>query len=227
MNRKPSSISYPTLAAALLLVAGMALLAACGGKPTAYVQNYIFAYPPPAPQKIERLPVGIKVQRFEALPQFSSQRMFYIPGNYRMDHYVDRRWQGYPSDMVAGLLARDMAASHMFAAVFGPVSPQTPRFDLTGGLVQCWEDDRAGGPEAVLEVEIALLDIQQGQTIKRVLFQKRYKATQKMAAKTAESLAQAMSQAVARISPQVSLDVYQAVQQRLREGEPPLKKPMR
>lgn len=169
--------------------------------------------------------MGIKVQRFEALPQFSSQRMFYIPGNYRMDHYVDRRWQGYPSDMVAGLLARDMAASHMFAAVFGPVSPQTPRFDLTGGLVQCWEDDRAGGPEAVLEVEIALLDIQQGQTIKRVLFQKRYKATQKMAAKTAESLAQAMSQAVARISPQVSLDVYQAVQQRLREGEPPLKNP--
>jgi ABC-type uncharacterized transport system auxiliary subunit len=227
MTRKPSSLSYPALAAALLLLAGMTVFAACGGKPTPYVQNYIFAYPPPAPEKLERLPVGIKVERFEALPQFSTQRMLYRPGNYQMEHYVDRRWQGYPSDMVAGLLARDMAASHRFAAVFGPSSPQTPRFNLNGGLVQCWEDDRAGGPQAVLEVDITLLDIQQGQTVRRVLFQKRYAATQKMAAKTAESLAQAMSQAVARISPQVSLDVYQAVQQRLNEGEPPLKKPTR
>ncbi|MCF8043319.1 MAG: ABC-type transport auxiliary lipoprotein family protein [Desulfarculaceae bacterium] len=226
MNRRPSHIVPPALAAALLLLAAMALLSACGGSPPVYVQQYVFAYAPPSPAGVKPLAAAVKVQRFGALPQFSSQRMFYMPGSYQMNSYANHRWQGYPSDMVAGLLARDMADSGRFAAVFGPSSPQTPRFVLEGGLVKCWEDDRAGGPTAQLEVDITLLDIQQGETVKRVMFQKKYGATRDMAAKKAQSLAQAMSQAMAQISPQVAQDVYQAVALRLDKGAPPLEKPI-
>ncbi|MCB2192160.1 MAG: membrane integrity-associated transporter subunit PqiC [Deltaproteobacteria bacterium] len=227
MNRQGSFIVNPALIAAVLILSGMALLSACGGSPPVYVQQYIFGYPAPAKDKAKPVTAAVKVQRFTALPQFSSQRMFYRPGTYKMNFYNNRRWQGYPSDMAAGLLARDMGESGRFAAVFGPSSTQMPRFMLEGALVKCWEDDMAGGPTAELELDITLLDIQQSEPVKRVLFQKRYRSSRGMSAKTADSLAQAMSQAMAEISPQVGEDVYQAVAKRLAEGEPPLEKPVK
>lgn len=226
MNRPRSHILSPAVIATLLLLAALALISACGGSPPVYVRQYVLAYAPPAPDGAKPLAAAIKVQRFGALPQFSSQRMLYMPGGYQMASYADHRWQGYPADMVAGLLARDMADSGRFTAVFGPASPQMPRFMLEGGLVKCWEDDRAGGPTAQLEVDITLLDIQQGETVKRVMFQKKYRATRDMTGKKAQSLAQALSQAMAQISPQVLQDVYQAVALRLSKGEPPLQKPI-
>lgn len=225
MKRRHRQMVHPALVGVLLLLAALAMLSACGGSPPVYVQQYVFAYAPPSPAGVKPLDAAIKVQRFGALPQFSSQRMFYRPDSYKMNHYIDHLWQGFPSDMIAGLLARDMADSGRFTAVFGTSSPQMPRFMLEGGLVKCWEDDMAGGPVVELEVDITLLDIQQAETVKRVLFQKRYKATRGMAAKTAQSMAQAMSQAMAQISPQVVEDVYQAVAKRLTQGEPPLEKP--
>ena len=225
MKRRHPHIVNPAIIAALLLLTGLGLLSACGGSPPVYVQQYVFAYAPPSAAGVKPLDAAIKVQRFGAMPQFSSRRMFYMPGSYKMDSYANHRWQGYPSDMVAGLLARDMADSGRFAAVFGPASPQMPRFVVEGGLVKCWEDDRAGGPTAQLEVDITLLDIQQAETVKRVMFQKKYRAARNMSAKKAESLAQAMSQAMAQISPQVVQDVYQAVAPRLNKGAPPLQKP--
>lgn len=217
----------PALCAVVLLLTGLALFSACGGSPPVYVQQYVLAYAPPAPAGLKVLPAALKVERFTALPQFTTQRMLYMPGSYQMDAYANHRWQGYPSDMVGGLLARDLAEAGCFAAVFGPASPQMPRFLVEGGLVKFWEDDRAGGPAAQLEVAITLLDIQQGDTVKRVMFQKKYRATRGMAAKKAQDLAQSLSQAMAQISPQVVRDVYQAVGQRLSKGAPPLGKPTR
>lgn len=225
MNRPRRHIIRPALLAALLALAGLSLLSACGGSPPVYVQQYMLAYAPPAPAGVKALPAAIKVERFGALPQFATQRMLYMPGSYEVGYYANHRWQGYPSDMVAGLLARDLADSGRFSAVFGPASPQMPRFVVEGGLVKFWEDDRAGGPEAQLEVVITLLDIQQGETVKRVMFQKKYQATRNMAAKKAQNLAQSLSQGMAQISPQVAKDVYMAVARRLTQGQPPLETP--
>lgn len=225
MNRPPHRMLPPALAAAVLVLTALALLSACGGPPPVYVQQYMLSYVPPAPAGTPPLPAAVKVMRFTSSPQFSSQRMYYTPETYRMEAYANHRWQGYPADMVSGLLARDMADSGRFTAVFGPASSQIPRFVVDGGLIKCWEDDRAGGPAAQLELEITLLDIQQGETVKRVVFQKRYRASRNMAAPKAASLAQAMSQAMAQISPEVTQDVYAAVAKRLAKGQPPLDKP--
>ena len=74
MTRKHNRIVHPALAAALLVLVGMTLLGACGGKPQVYVQQYVFSYAPPSPAGKTTLAAAIKVQRFGALPQFSSQK---------------------------------------------------------------------------------------------------------------------------------------------------------
>ena len=224
MNR-PRRLLGPALAIALVVLCGLALISACGGAPPMYVQQYILAYPPPAPGAAKPLPAALKVARFAAPPEFNTPRMNYVPGSYQVDYYANQRWQGYPADMVAGLLARDLADSGRFAAVFSPASPQMPRFIVEGGVVKFWEDDRAGGAAAQMEVQITLLDIQQAETVKRVVFQRKYAAVQPMAAKKAQDLAQALSRAMDQVSRRVVTDVYQAVAQRLDKGEPPLKSP--
>jgi ABC-type uncharacterized transport system auxiliary subunit len=203
-------------AAVLVLLAALMLLAtACGGGPPVYVHRYLLDYPPVVTAGPQPLAAALKVERFSSLPLVNTQKMLIANGPQEVSSYEYHRWQGYPADMVAGLLTRDLAASRRFRAVFGPDSSQMPRFRLDGGVVQFVQASEKGGQRAELRLELTLLDYHERSVLKQILFQKSYAQSVALAAPEAPALAAAMSQAMARISPQAVADVAAAVAARL------------
>ena len=65
--------------------------------------------------------------------------------------------------------------------------------------------------QAALVLNITLLDTEEKDPTKRVIFQKNYRADEPLTEKTPDGLAQAMSRAMERLSAQIITEVYQAI----------------
>jgi cholesterol transport system auxiliary component len=73
------------------------------------------------------------------------------------------------------------------------------------------ELDEGSNGKAVLSLNIALLDQNQKEITRKVIFQKGYRLIEPQKEQTPEGFAQGMSAAMARLSEQLINDIYNAV----------------
>ena len=132
------------------------------------------------------------------------------PRPTQAENYNYSRWRVNPGYLVADYLTRDLRDSRLFKAVLSADSPSKARFSLEGGVQEIQELDQGEVWQASLALNITLVDTNENEITKRVLFQKNYQATETMTEKTPAGLAQAMSRALAQLSPQIITEVYQA-----------------
>jgi cholesterol transport system auxiliary component len=148
---------------------------------------------------------------FSSAQAYGSTAMFYRPSAFEMSSYSRERWRVTPGEMVTDFLLRDLRHSGSFKAVFSYDDPGESRFTLTGTVVEFLEVDKGGGAAAQLSVDVTLLDTNQREITKRVVFQKTYTFEDALKDKSARSLAESMSRAMKTFSGELMADILRGM----------------
>ncbi len=195
----------PTIIIALLLLSG------CVGTPKSpppKIDYYTLEYTPPVKGDRSMLPVLLGVQRFQAAPDYLTNRIIYRDNLFRRNAYTYHKWRATPGDLVTYFLARDLQHSAMFKAVFTTDRKLPVTHIIEGAVDEFFEydDDRAW--QAMLSVSITLLKASEPDITQRVIFQKRYRSQKPCRYKNPQALAEAMSEAMSELSHMIANDIY-------------------
>jgi ABC-type uncharacterized transport system auxiliary subunit len=205
MERSPHKIT-----AMVVVIIVLCLITAGCGKPPTVTNRYLLEYPSPVLGSKTSLKESIRVELFATAQTINSTAMIYLPRPYEIKSYVYNRWQVDPSHMVTDYLLRDLRNSGLFQGVFGYQQSGVARFKVEGAVQQFAEVDDPDGWKAVLALTVTLLDLNQDEATRRVIWQKNYHQEEYLPSQTANGLAQGMSRAMEVVSAKVISDLYQA-----------------
>lgn len=198
----------------LIPVLCLLLLAACtpARSPGRAFEDYALEYASPA--FAGRPPINelLRVERFSGARAFDSTAMIYRSGPSALNTYGYHRWKAPPADMVTDLVLRDLRKSGLFKAVFSEYDEADARFALQGRLEEFLEIEDRGSRNALISLDITLLDRSRRDPAQGVLFQKGYRALEPLDGRTPGALARAMSRAMEQVSRQTTSDIYEAVE---------------
>lgn len=158
------------------------------------------------------LPVVLRLERFTAAPEYETDRMIYRDSSNKRSAYYYHKWRSVPADLVTFFLKRDLAESGMFAAVLPPERGAGHTHVLDGTVEEFLEWDSETSWEAVITVNIVLLDPFETDATKRVLLQKRFSAREKCEARQPPFVARAMSKAMAQLSREIGTELQAVLQ---------------
>jgi len=198
----------------MLFAAGLMLaLASCSGlnRPSPKIEHYSLEYAPPKLENLSSLPIVVKVDRFSAAPPYETRNIIYREKPYARDAYVYHRWRSSPADLATYFLSRDLKYSGLFLGVLPYDSGQDGMFELEGSVDEFLESDHDSGWEAVLTFSVSLMESNQPDVSKKILFQRTYHAEKACSQKNPRALAEAMSQAMAELSAKVIMDVHSSL----------------
>ncbi|MBW2599753.1 MAG: membrane integrity-associated transporter subunit PqiC [Deltaproteobacteria bacterium] len=194
-------------------VAFILVLSGCvgGGGPTPVTEQYFIEYTPPAYDSLSRLDESIKVERFSVPRHLNCHSMFYKPAPFKREAYNYHNWRVNPGDMATDCLLRDLRASGLFRAVFSYRNYENARFLLEGCVEEFIGLYEHGPGEALLKLNITLLDMDAENVTSRVIFQKNYQISEALESRTPEGLTRGMSRAMYSLSEQITRDIYDSV----------------
>jgi ABC-type uncharacterized transport system auxiliary subunit len=178
------------------------------------VEQYTVDYPPPSAPGLSALDTSMRIARFSVAHSFNTRAMVYKEDPYRVSTYNYSRWRVNPGDMVSDYLLRDFRAAAIFGSIFSSHNTEKTRFALEGGIEEFAAVAVAGGRQAVLALTVTLLDEEEREITKKVLFQKKYRFTEPFTEGSPEGYARAMSASISRFSEVLVREVYEAVKHR-------------
>ena len=198
----------------LTLLAMGLLLAGCSGlqQPGQQIEYYSLEYESPAIKPDgATLPVLLRLENFSASPLLQTDRIAYRDREFSSNLYFYHRWRAKPAELVTHFLARDLQQNRLFQAVSPPFGslPHTHTLEGTVDKFMEWDDDK--GWQAVIALQVALVDDREPELGKRVLFQREFTAAEPCNGKQPREVAAAMSRAMADISRQIATHIYQAL----------------
>jgi ABC-type uncharacterized transport system auxiliary subunit len=202
------------LKSSLFIMIAALLLSACAsvGQPSKKIDFYTLEYDPPLlAHEREKVPVTVKVSRFQVSPLYNSNKIIYRDKPFTRNEYYYRKWRANPGDTITYFLKRDLQQSSFFKAVFSHEDRFACEYLLEGAVDEFFEQDNPDSWEAVLSITIALIKENEPDVSKRVIFQKTYRARTPSLQKNPKSLSEAMSLAMAQVSEQVIRDIVHAL----------------
>jgi ABC-type uncharacterized transport system auxiliary subunit len=185
-------------------------------RPARYVEHYSLEYPSPEISGLAFMEESLILDRFQEARAFNTSAMIYRPEPFKLDAYQYHRWRVHPADLVGDYLLRDLREAGLFKAVFSHLDPQEGGFLLEGGVVEFLEIEEQGQRQAVLAMNVTLLDSAAKNLPDRVLFQKQYRFQEPLAEKSPRGLAKGLSQAMRKFSEALIRDVHEAIRSRKR-----------
>lgn len=180
---------------------------------------YHLDYPPPEPSSLQPVAGTIAIEPFTVMPPFNTNRIIYSTSPVTYDTYAYHQWFGDPSDMVFGLLFRDMRAAGIFRAVV-PGDDRLADYRITGIVESFLERDNEDPWQAILSITITLVDKRERDASRQIRFQKNYTSVQPCARRNPQALAHAMSMAMAEASALVIADVRGALSSQSEDAAP-------
>ncbi len=195
----------------VLLLGLSLLLGAClniDNKPMNKIAFYTLEYDPPKLGNLKPLSHAIRVENFSVAPLYNTNFIIYRDGSFKRDAYVYHKWRANPGDLVTQLLSRDIKQSGLFKVVLPHESRFPSSHMLEGSVDEFLEWDTEENWNGVLSVTITLMEENEPDISKRIIFQKTYHAKKASKQKNPMALAEAMSQAMAEISREIIKDVY-------------------
>ena len=161
----------------LILLMGITLcLTACFDlkQPRNKIEYYSLEYDPP--RMSERPPVsqGIKVALFSVSPIYNTRKIIYRNDAYKRAAYDYHKWQANPAEFITYFLARDMQQSGLFKAVVTRNNQLPHAFLLGGSVDEFLESDLSDGWQADLSLNVFLVNAQEKDVTKKIIFQKSY-----------------------------------------------------
>jgi ABC-type uncharacterized transport system auxiliary subunit len=190
-------------------------MAGCvGGQPPSRTQYYMLGYTSPAIKDTIRLDASLKVERFSVAQFYNSNSMIFRTGSISLDKFPYDRWVANPGYMVADCLIRDLRDTNLFRGIFSYQDTDVVRFLLEGSITEFLAVEQKEGRKVLLTIYVTLLDLNQTDSTKQVVFQKSYSHAAPCKENSAEALAMGLSESLERLSGQIISDVYQAVKSR-------------
>jgi ABC-type uncharacterized transport system auxiliary subunit len=185
-----------------VLAVVMFMLSGCMGAkgPPVRLDYYTLEYEAPDAPLQEKLPAVLRLERFTAAPEYETDRMVYRDSSNKRSAYYYHKWRAVPADLVTFFLKRDLAESGRFAGVLAPESGADHTHVLDGTVEEFLEWDGDASCEAVVTVNIVLLDPKATDATQLVLLQQRFTAREECEAKQPAFVARAMSRAMAQLS---------------------------
>ena len=180
-------------------------------QPKNKIEYYTLEYEPPAEQKRRPVSSVIRIDRFTVSPIYNTNRIIYREGSFRREAYVYYKWRANPGDVVTYFLRRDLQHSGLFKAVVAGDSRLESAYRLEGTVDDFLEWDKKNGWEALLAVSITLIQENEPDITKKILYQKTYTSTQPCRQKNPMALSEAMSTAMSEVSKQIMLDIYSVI----------------
>lgn len=141
--------------ARLLVMLSALALTGCGGlldSKMAAPQSYVLRLPPPASEAGDVALGSVLVQRPEAGPGLSSDRIALVREGGKFDFYAAARWAAPTPDLVESALVDALRATGKYSAVMDDASPFAPRYDLRVTLRRFEADYSSGGAHPVIHV---------------------------------------------------------------------------
>ena len=205
---------YSQLPFVVILIMSVSLSSGCiqRNAPSSIIDRYTFEYPSPEFTGIAHTVQTIKIERFSVAKAYNSQSMVFRPEPYQLDTYASNRWMTNPGDMVSDYLLRDLRNSGLFKAALSYRDLEDTRYVLNGSVDEFLEVDNEGKRTAVITLSITLLDFSRAGSEDRLLFQKKYQATEPFTERTPTGLANAMSTGMGKLSAMIIHDILQTVQ---------------
>ena len=195
----------------LILLMGLTLpLSACLDlkQPRNKIEYYSLEYDPPHMGNHPPVSQVIKVALFSISPIYNTRKIIYRDAAYKRAAYDYHKWQANPAEFVTYFLARDMQQSGLFKAVVTRNNRFTHTFTLGGSVDEFLESDLSDGWQADLSLNVFLVDEQENDVSKKIIFQKSYQVSKPCRKKTPRALAEAMSAAMSEASAQIIHEVY-------------------
>ena len=190
-------------------------MAGCmGGQSPSRTQYYMLDYASPGIKDTVRLDESLKVERFSVAQLFNSNSMIFRAGSFGLDKFPYDRWGTNPGNMVADYLLRDFRQAALFQGIFSYQDTDAVRFLLEGSITEFLAVEQKDGRKALLTIYVTLLDLNQTDNTKKVVFQKSYSHASPCKENSAEGLALGLSESMERLSRQIIGDVYNAVKSR-------------
>jgi ABC-type uncharacterized transport system auxiliary subunit len=180
----------------------LAPLAGCfghrSGVPT--IATFGLDYPPPAPAA-RTVPAVLRVVPFGIDALYDRLGFVYRDSTHALgvDHY--NRWLVSPAALVTDLIARDLAAAHLFEAVLLAPSALPTTYELSG-QIEVLEEDGRSQCRARLRLRALFVHVPDAGG-RRVVFEQAFDADEPCATATPAGFAAAMSRAVEQISQQL------------------------
>jgi ABC-type uncharacterized transport system auxiliary subunit len=196
---KPLTAGFLLLALVTLLTAGCM----APSRPAPKIDFYTLEYDPPLRSGGAPLPVVLDIPRFSVAPDYATARIVFRETPFERGEYVYHRWHADPADLVTSFLRRDFTRSGHLLAVNDPGMGLAPTHILSGSLDALYEQDHAGGWEAVLELTITLAKADEPEVSKRILFQRCFQSVVPCPTKTPAGVARAMSLAMQDLSSRI------------------------
>ena len=195
----------------LILLMGLTLsLTACLDlkQPSNKIEYYSLEYDPPRMSNLPPVSQVIKVALFSVSPIYNTRKIIYRDDSYKRAAYDYHKWQANPAEFVTYFLARDMQQSGLFKAVVTPNNRFPHAFVVEGSVDEFLESDLPDGWQADLSLNILLVNEQENDVTKKILFQKSYHVSKPCRQKSPLALAEAMSAAMSEASSQIIHEVY-------------------
>ena len=195
------------------------LLIASGGcvtlkQPNLKIEHYTLEYdalPLMMNADLDPVQAALKVERFSIAPVYNTSRIIYRDQEFKRSSYFYHKWKSNPADLVSYFLTRDIRESGLFSAVNVPDS-KIPHTHIVEGLIDEFiEWDSKDKWEAVLSMNVTLLDAGTSDISKRVIFQQKFSSRKTCKEKHPKALAEAMSQAMAEVSKNICLTIHKAL----------------
>lgn len=190
----------------ILLVAGCT-----NGKIARTMEYYVLDYTSPGFKAGTRLEEVLKVERFSVAQLFNSNAMVYKTDSLAIHTFPHNLWRVNPGDLVTDFLIRDLRHAGLFRAIFSYRDPETMRFALEGSVVEFLEIRQEGNRKALLTICVTLLDMNQKEIPKKIIFQKNYSYAAQCEEKGPKGLARGLSESMERLSGQIAGDVYHTI----------------
>jgi cholesterol transport system auxiliary component len=195
----------------LILLMGITLpLTACLDlkQPRNKIEYYSLEYDPPRVGNHPPVSQVIKVALFSISPIYNTRKIIYRDAAYKRAAYDYHKWQANPAEFVTYFLARDMQQSGLFKAVVTRKSRFSHAFTLRGTVDEFLESNLSDGWQANLSLNVFLVNEQETDVTKKIIFQKSYHISTPCRQKNPQALAEAMSAAMSEASAKIIHEVY-------------------
>ena len=184
-------------------------------QPKSEIAYYTLEYETaPAANHLALLNEVIRVKQFSVSPVYNSNRIIYRDKSFKRQAYAYYKWRANPADLVTYYLIRDMQTSGRFKAVVARNSSFPVSCLLEGTVDDFLESDGEKTWEAVLAVSVALMDENEPDIRRKILYQKSNSTRKPCRQKNPQSLAAAMSLAMSQVASQIIHDIYNVLEAR-------------
>lgn len=195
----------------ILLLIPLLFISSCISfkQPHLSIKKYNLEYDSPGFIQKEKLGYTIKVDSFSVAPVYDTNRIIYSKSPNEIESYIYHKWISNPGEIVTHLIGRDIRNSGLFNGVLLPGERiKDFSYRLGGTLEEFYESDENRNWKGVLSLSISLTPEGDSEKGDKVIFQKKYRATEVCEKNNPAALSRALSRALKRVSEQLVEDLY-------------------